>query len=38
VLVDKILRIAIGCQTAPGREQLVREVCDRAIGSAHAVF
>ncbi|MGX9790062.1 type VII secretion-associated protein [Mycobacterium sp. MMS18-G62] len=38
VLVDKTLRIAIGCQTAPGRERLVREVCDRAIDSAHAVF
>lgn len=38
VLVDKALRIAIGCQSAPGREQLVRDACDRAIGSAHAVF
>jgi type VII secretion-associated protein (TIGR03931 family) len=38
VLVDKTLRIAIGCQTAPGREHLVREVCDRAVGSAHAIF
>jgi type VII secretion-associated protein (TIGR03931 family) len=38
VLVDKTMRIAIGCQSAPGREQLVRDVCDRAIDSAHAVF
>jgi type VII secretion-associated protein (TIGR03931 family) len=38
VLVDKTLRIAIGCQSAPGREQLVRDVCNRAIESAHAVF
>jgi type VII secretion-associated protein (TIGR03931 family) len=38
VLVDDDLRIAIGCQNGPGREQLVREVCDQAIRSAHAVF
>ncbi|HKP44605.1 type VII secretion-associated protein [Mycobacterium sp.] len=38
VLVDKALRIAIGCQSAPGREELVRDICDRAIESAHAVF
>ena len=38
VLVDKTLRIAIGCQSAPGRDDLVREACDRAVGSAHAVF
>lgn len=38
VLVDESLRIAIGCQSAPGREVTVREVCDQAIRSAHAVF
>jgi type VII secretion-associated protein (TIGR03931 family) len=38
VLVDKSLRIAIGCQSAPGHEEAVREVCDQAIRSAHAVF
>jgi type VII secretion-associated protein (TIGR03931 family) len=38
VLVDKALRIAIGCQSAAGREELVRDVCNRAIESAHAVF
>ncbi len=38
VLVDESLRIAIGCQSAPGREATVREVCDQAIRSAHAVF
>jgi type VII secretion-associated protein (TIGR03931 family) len=38
VLVDESLRIAIGCQSAPGREETVREVCDHAIRSAHAVF
>jgi type VII secretion-associated protein (TIGR03931 family) len=38
VLVDKSLRIAIGCQSAPGHEGAVREECDQAIRSAHAVF
>jgi type VII secretion-associated protein (TIGR03931 family) len=38
VLIDESLRIAIGCQSAPGREETVRETCDRAIRSAHAVF
>ena len=38
VLVDESLRIAIGCQSAPGHEEAVREVCDEAIRSAHAVF
>jgi type VII secretion-associated protein (TIGR03931 family) len=38
VLIDGPLRIAVGCQSAPGREEAVREVCDRAIRSAHAVF
>jgi type VII secretion-associated protein (TIGR03931 family) len=38
VLVDESLRIAIGCQSAPGHEEAVREVCDEAIRSAHAVL
>lgn len=38
VLVDETLRIAIGCQSAPGHEDAVRDVCDQAIRSAHAVF
>ncbi len=38
VLVDDALRIAIGCQSGPGREELVRDACDQAIQSAHAVF
>ena len=38
VLIDGDVRIAIGCQSGPAREQLVREVCDQAIRSAHAVF
>ncbi|MGV0787029.1 type VII secretion-associated protein [Mycolicibacterium sp. XJ2] len=37
VLVDDGVRIAIGCQSAPGRESTVREVCDQAIRSAHAI-
>jgi type VII secretion-associated protein (TIGR03931 family) len=38
VLNDGTLRIAIGCQSGASREQAVREVCDRVIGSAHAIF
>ena len=38
VLIDESIRIAIGCQTAPGHEEALREVCDQAIRSAHAVF
>jgi type VII secretion-associated protein (TIGR03931 family) len=38
VLTDDGVRIAIGCQSGPGREPLVRDACDQAIQSAHAVF
>jgi type VII secretion-associated protein (TIGR03931 family) len=38
VLIDDKTRIAIGCQSGPDREQLVRDVCEQAIQSAHAVF
>jgi type VII secretion-associated protein (TIGR03931 family) len=38
VLTDESLRIAIGCQSAPGHEDSVRAACDEAIRSAHAVF
>jgi type VII secretion-associated protein (TIGR03931 family) len=38
VLIDQSLRIAVGCQSAPGHEEAVRQVCDEAIRSAHAVF
>jgi len=38
VLIDESLRIAIGCQSAPGAEEAVREACDQAVRSAHAVF
>jgi type VII secretion-associated protein (TIGR03931 family) len=37
VVVDGTARIAIGCQSRPRREHLVREACDRAIRSAHAI-
>lgn len=36
VLMDRGVRIAIGCQSGPGREYTVRDVCDRAITSARA--
>lgn len=35
VLVDGGVAIAIGCQSAPGRAEDIREVCDRAVRSAH---
>ena len=38
MLTDDDVRIAIGCQSGPGREWLVRDACDQAIQSAHAVF
>ena len=31
VLLDGSVRIAVGCQSPPGSEHLVREACDRAI-------
>ncbi|KUI45112.1 hypothetical protein AU197_12775 [Mycobacterium sp. IS-1590] len=37
VLVDHGVRIVIGCQSAPGRESTVREVCDQAIRSARTI-
>jgi type VII secretion-associated protein (TIGR03931 family) len=38
VLIDEGVRIAIGCQSPPGRDQPVRYACEHAIRSAHAVF
>jgi type VII secretion-associated protein (TIGR03931 family) len=38
VLIDRSLRIAVGCQSAPGHRETLHQICDRAIGSAHAVF
>lgn len=37
VLADAGVRIAIGCQSPPGHEDRVRDVCDQAIRSAHAI-
>lgn len=38
VLADGTLRIAVGCQSPPGHADVVRQVCDAAVHSAHAVF
>ncbi|WP_232375302.1 type VII secretion-associated protein [Mycolicibacterium baixiangningiae] len=38
VLADGALRIAIGCQSPPGRADAVRPACEAAVRSAHAVF
>jgi type VII secretion-associated protein (TIGR03931 family) len=37
VFVDDTVRIAIGCQTSPDSQKAVRDVCEEAIRSAHAV-
>lgn len=37
VFVDDTVRIAIGCQSAPGGEHAVRYVCEEAVRSAHAL-
>ncbi len=37
VLLDGTVRISLGCQSRPGGEDAVREVCERAVRSAHAV-
>jgi type VII secretion-associated protein (TIGR03931 family) len=37
VFVDDTVRIGVGCQSAPGREHVIRDVCDEAIQSAHAI-
>ena len=36
-LLDGWVRISVGCQSRPGGEDAVREVCDQAVRSAHAV-
>ena len=35
VLLDGAVRISIGCQSRPGGEDAVREVCEQAVRSAH---
>ncbi|MGA8547832.1 MAG: type VII secretion-associated protein [Mycobacterium sp.] len=37
VLIDKAVRISIGCQSRHGDDDAVRQVCDLAVGSARAV-
>ncbi len=37
VLVDRAVRIGIGCQSGPGGEDVLRAVCEQAVRSAHAV-
>jgi type VII secretion-associated protein (TIGR03931 family) len=37
VLLDGAVRISLGCQSRPGGEDAVREVCQQAVQSAHAV-
>ena len=37
VLVDKAVRISIGCQSRHGQDDAVRQVCDLAVRSARAV-
>jgi type VII secretion-associated protein (TIGR03931 family) len=37
VLLDKVVRISVGCQSRPGGEDAVRDVCEQAVRSAHAV-
>jgi type VII secretion-associated protein (TIGR03931 family) len=37
VLLDGAVQISIGCQSRPGGEDAVREVCEQAVRSAHAM-
>lgn len=37
VVVDRAVRIAVGCQSRPGGQNAIREVCDRAVRSAHVL-
>ena len=37
VLLDGVVRISVGCQSRPGGENAVRDVCEQAVRSAHAV-
>jgi type VII secretion-associated protein (TIGR03931 family) len=37
VLLDGVVRISVGCQSRPGGEDAVRDVCEHAVRSAHAV-
>ena len=37
VLLDGPVRISIGCQSRPGDEEAVRDACEQAVRSAHAI-
>ncbi len=37
VLLDGVVRISIGCQSRPGNEVAVRDACELAVRSAHAL-
>lgn len=37
VVIDGAIRVAIGCQSPPGRPDLIHDACVRAIQSAHVV-
>jgi|SRR5271166_3483903 len=37
VLLDGAVRISVGCQSRPGGDDGVREVCEQAVRTAHAV-
>jgi len=37
VLLDGPVRISVGCQSRPGDEQAVRDACEQAVRSAHAI-
>lgn len=37
VLLDGTVRISIGCQSRPGGEDAVRDACEEAVRSAHAI-
>lgn len=38
ILVDRGIRIAIGCQSAPARPAAIKNACDDAVRTAHADF
>jgi type VII secretion-associated protein (TIGR03931 family) len=37
VIVDKAVRIAIGCQSRTGADDAVHDACELAVRSAHAI-
>ena len=37
VLVDKAVRISIGCQSRHGHDDVVQQVCEQAVRSARAL-